>query len=36
MERYFLGGNTAYGFRSFYDSELARMDNVIQIGRAHV
>ena len=29
MERYFLGGNTAYGFRSFYDSELARMDNVI-------
>ena len=29
MERFFLGGNTAYGFRGFYDGELARADNVV-------
>lgn len=29
MEKYFIGGNTAYGFRSFYDGELARCENVI-------
>lgn len=29
MEKYFIGGNTAFGFRSFYDGELARLDNVI-------
>lgn len=29
MEKYFIGGNTAYGFRSYYDGELARLSNVI-------
>lgn len=29
MEKFFLGGNTAHGFKGFFESELARIDNVI-------
>lgn len=29
MERFFLGGNTAFGFRSFYRDELSSAENVI-------
>ena len=29
MEKFFLGGNTAQGFKGFYGSELARADNVV-------
>lgn len=29
MERYFLGNNTAYGFKSFYEEELKSKDKVI-------
>ena len=29
MERYFLGNNTAYGFKGFYEEELKRIDPVI-------
>ena len=29
MERFFLGGNTAYGFKGFYEDEIAGADNVI-------
>ena len=29
MERYFLGGNTASGFKGFYDGELERIDKVV-------
>ena len=29
MEKFFLGGNTAQGFKGFFGSELARADNVV-------
>ncbi len=29
MERYFLGNNTAYGFKGFYEDELRRRDPVV-------
>ena len=29
MEKYFLGGNTAFGFRGFHDAEIARADRAI-------
>ena len=29
MEKFFLGGNTVQGFKGFFESELARIDNVI-------
>lgn len=29
MEKYFLGGNTAFGFKGFHDKEIGRIGNVI-------
>lgn len=29
MEKYFLGGNTAFGFKGFHDTEIAKINNVI-------